>query len=511
MLVLIAPLLALALARVYEGYLLRQTEEVLLAEAVMLGEIYRSVARPLDARGRLPPPPRPEDRYATITAVLDPRSTPLLPRADRSPVRSPLSATATLTATLNALLERAMARNLSGMRVLDPRGNVIASPLHETGYSLADLPEVAAALEGRYAPVMRERKSDEPTPPLESLSRGAEVRLSLAIPVFADPRAKLGSGQEVIGAIYASRTPIGVEQALWRTSGELRWPVLLSAGVTILVVVLLTAAIAAPLSRLRKAAAQVAAGHRRASLQIRGFAPREVHELSSALGQMRDQLEARAKYVEEFATNAVHELKTPLTSMRGAAELLLDADETMDQAQRRRFLGNIHSDAVRAADLVQRILQLARIEAQHPARQAITLDTFLDAITERYARRGQPVRVQLQAKLRVIEMEPEQLESLLVNLLDNAARHGAGEPIDVTVSDAPSGLELTVRDYGPPLPAERFDRIFERFYSTERNRGGTGLGLSIVRAIAEAHGGAVRAQRLERGAAFTVVLVSPSR
>jgi two-component system sensor histidine kinase ChvG len=393
-------------------------------------------------------------------------------------------------------------RNLTGIRLLDRRGAVIASPTHETGYSLAHLAEVQAALEGRYQPALRERGLHGQG---GRLSRTNTVRLSIALPIYADPLAPAGSRGPVIGAVYNSRTPLDAERSLWEIRQELFATGSISVLFTVVVVAALTAAIARPLSRLRRAAEAVAAGRSGVELETRGFAPQEVHALAASLSRMRDQLQARAEYVQTFAANAAHELKTPLTSLRGAAELLLDGGE-MPAAQRRKFLENIHADALRMDRLVQRILHLARIEARPPAREPIDLEAYLRGVVERWARRGVVVRLTYAAAVKRANLEAEQLESLFGNLLDNAARHGAGEPIDLSVREAAGWLVLAVRDFGPPVPEGQLDRVFERFYSTERGRGGTGLGLAIVRAIAEANGGIARAVRQERGATFEVRL-----
>jgi two-component system sensor histidine kinase ChvG len=221
---------------------------------------------------------------------------------------------------------------------------------------------------------------------------------------------------------------------------------------------------------------------------------------------MRKELESQASYIKDFAANAAHELKTPLTSLRGAAELLLDAQDAMPKEQGRRFLENIHEDALRMDRLVGRLLHLARIEAGRPVRETIDLRAFLVAIAERYARRGHPIDVRYLASDDHASLAPDQLDSLLTNLLDNAIRHGAGAPIQITLSDKSGGLLLSVRDHGPPKPQEHFDRLFERFYTTERERGGTGLGLSIVRAVAEAHAGRAWVARHDDGAEFIVEL-----
>lgn len=497
LLVLLVPFVVLGLLRLFEEALIRETEEVLLAEAVVIAEAYRQEVAPVKP---LAEPNQEAERYSPFTPRLE-LNGPILPPAKRGPITSTLA-----PGKLDLMLERVIVRNLSGVRVVDRNGLVVASGQGERGYAVGHLPEVQAALQGDYRPVLRRRYSDEPSPPMSGLSRAAALRVSIAIPVYANPRALVGSKAQVLGAIYASRTPLDPRKALWQWREKLILPAALSILVTTFIAVLLTVTIAGPLVRLRRFAEAVAAGRPVQKSPPERTAPVEIAALSQAIGAMKDQLEARAHYIREFAANTTHELKTPLTSMRGAAELLLEDWEEMSAEQRGRFLANIRDDAVRMNGLVGRILELARIEAAPPNREPTDLGAFVEGIAERYRRAGHDVVLEQQGRPRPVAMAPEALESLLSNLLDNAVRHGAGKPVELSVRDLPVGRIIEVRDHGPPLPPGHLDRAFERFYSTERHKGGTGLGLAIVKALAEAHGGRVEAEALDEGARFTVLL-----
>ncbi len=111
------------------------------------------------------------------------------------------------------MLERTQAVTLAGFRITDRDGTVIAGR-NEIGRSLAGLPEVAAALEGRFTSVLRRRVSDEPPPALTSISRGTRVRLFAAMPILV--------GERVAGVVYASRTPSNVYAI--STASASNWP-----------------------------------------------------------------------------------------------------------------------------------------------------------------------------------------------------------------------------------------------------------------------------------------------
>ena len=500
---LVIPFLVLGGLQLFDNALILDTEQSLIAEAVVVGEVYRS---------RQSPGPSSEPMAAPLDEAL--RYGPFVPRLDlaSSPVLNPTTRVGTATGSddpLSLLLRRAQVRTLSGVRVIDAQGMVVASAGREVGYRLDHLPEVRAALSGDYAPVLRRRFRTEPAPPLSSLSRAADVRVSIAVPIFVDPRARPGLGADVLGAVYSSRTPLEPAKAFWAWRRKLYPPMVASTVIVLLVALFLGFTIRRPLGRLRRYAEAVANGRSDAAYLGATVEPAEVRALTATVEVMRRQLEARADYIREFAANAAHELKTPLTSLRGASELLLEDGATMKQPQREQLLDNIRADALRMNQLVSGILELARIESVAPDRQRLSLPSLLSGLKERYRRSGHDVRIACPPALE-LSAAPDLLESMLTNLLDNAVRHGQGEPVDVTVTTAGTQITIDVVDRGPPVPPEKLDRVFDRFYSTTRGSGGTGLGLSIVRAVAEAHGGTASARPGPVGAQFSVTFPSGS-
>jgi len=213
-----------------------------------------------------------------------------------------------------------------------------------------------------------------------------------------------------------------------------------------------------------------------------------VHSLSAALDRMTAQLTARAQYAADFAATASHELKTPITAIRGAVELLRDAWNDMPAAQRERFLANVDADAARMQRVVTRLLELARIQNAAEATETVALRPFLSHLAERYDGR---VVLDTGAAPASVAINPDHLEVAVRNLLDNAVRHGNGHPVDLRAASANGRVIIEVRDHGAGISDGNRRRVFERFFTTERDRGGTGLGLAIVKAVAETRNGSV--------------------
>lgn len=199
--VVVLPLLAIAGLRVYDIYLLRQTERELIVESVMIGEIFREAyarERGLPA-GDHRPTAQSGERYVRIEPVLDLGLTVLPPQPTNLPRATVRDSWAQRAgAAIEPLLRRAQTFNLSAIRVLDADGCVVATTRSEAQECMPGFPEVQGALAGRYTAVARSRVSDEPAPPIGDIRRRGTERVFTALPVFVDGR--------VVAVIRASRT-----------------------------------------------------------------------------------------------------------------------------------------------------------------------------------------------------------------------------------------------------------------------------------------------------------------
>ncbi len=339
----------------------------------------------------------------------------------------------------------------------------------------ADRPEVAVALRGQPGTYTRH------VPNL----RG--VRLFVAEPIRPDATAP------PVGVVYVSRTTYPVLLSLYWIRNALIRVAFVSLVVGALVAVFLALTISRPLRRLTEAAGRIAAGERGVALNLQGRD--EIGELARDFDAMARALDARLAYISELAANVSHEFKTPIASMRGAAELLRDGAAD-DPVARDRFLGNILEDAERLSRLVTRLLELSRIESRPEARVPLEYRALVASVVARYP----GATLVWNAAFEHLRAAPEQVETVLTNLLDNAARFSpAGAPITVRVEGDAHAFHTTVRDEGAGVSEANRARVWDRFFTTARDTGGTGLGLAIVRAIVESHGGHVGVEAREGG------------
>jgi hypothetical protein len=220
LMVLALPLGGLYFFRIYENELVQQTERELIAQSAALSASYRQLLRNLAPVGRpygrklsgaasveVPSDSHDEGYYRPILpglSLIDPIQPP---RPDAKPSLASADALSVRAGQLLLPVMRDTQQvSLAGMRLLDMNGTVIAGR-EEIGLSLAHLPEVQKALQGHYAGVIRQRLSDQPPPPLYSVSRGTHIRVFVAFPVIEKGYLQ--------GVFYLSRTPQNILKHLY--------------------------------------------------------------------------------------------------------------------------------------------------------------------------------------------------------------------------------------------------------------------------------------------------------
>jgi PAS domain S-box-containing protein len=211
-----------------------------------------------------------------------------------------------------------------------------------------------------------------------------------------------------------------------------------------------------------------------------------------------------------------HELRTPLAAIKGYASTLLAEDVEWDRSAQREFLTVISEETDRLTTLVNNLLDLSRLEAG--ALKLATKQCNIEEIVERAARLallgpGNSLEVRIDADLPPLFADPPRLETILRNLLENAAKYaGAEAAIVVEASQRDEAVLFRVSDDGPGIPPEQRTRIFDSFYrvdnSLTRVASGAGLGLAICQGLVRAHGGHIWVESATAGTsiAFTIPL-----
>ena len=219
---------------------------------------------------------------------------------------------------------------------------------------------------------------------------------------------------------------------------------------------------------------------------------------------------------DRFLATASHELRTPLVPLVGYLELLLKslpaagptegprkfADAALTQARRFNTLVGDLVDVVRLQN-GRLTLRLEELDLSVSVRRAVA--------AVRIAAGNRPITLTepSDGALRV-RGDPVRLEQVVMNLLNNALNHAPGSPVEVTLARTDGYAEVTVRDFGPGIPADRQDELFRSFSQVSRPgrpSGGPGLGLYICKELVAAHGGSIAVNSSDgQGAAFTLRL-----
>jgi signal transduction histidine kinase len=204
----------------------------------------------------------------------------------------------------------------------------------------------------------------------------------------------------------------------------------------------------------------------------------------------------------DLVATVAHELRSPLTGVKGFTSTLLAKWERFSESQRRLMLETVDADADRLTRLIGELLDVARIDSGRLQlrRQPMDLVAEVEKITGRYTGVDSG-NVSLHTEpVPEVWVDPDKLTQVLINLLDNAVRHGDGK-VDVSVGPGSThDVDIWVQDEGSGIPEDLRERVFAKFWR-HGSRTGTGLGLFIVRGLVDAHGGTVWVETADSGGA----------
>ena len=248
----------------------------------------------------------------------------------------------------------------------------------------------------------------------------------------------------------------------------------------------------APLSRLAAATQRIGQGRRPELLAETG--PTELATLAREFNRMGEQVEELLANRTTLLAGISHDLRTPLARIRLALGMLSEnpAPDLFERVLR---------DVDGMNELIARCLEVSRDFAEQDSVE-LDLCDLLAGVAAEYAHTGAELRGRKGPDCR-LRVRPLALKRIFSNLVDNAVRYGAGQPIDIEYHIADSLVEICVLDRGPGIPEDEREAVFRPFYRLEPSRssstGGSGLGLAIVRQIATANGWTVELRQREGG------------
>jgi len=482
--------------RVYENTLVRQTEAELVAQSVALAAtgstLWENSWTPdvfISRRG---------DRgfYQPENVAIDLSRDAVLPERPRPRQGGiPDPGAVSMADRLTPVVEQTVKTTLASVIVLDRLGQVASS--YTAQGNLSALPEVRSAMAGRPMTVLRRSGDYHPQYSFEWLSRASALRVHHARPILV--RGK------VVGVVLSSRSARALFKGLYEDRGKIILGMAVIFGLLVFLASLISRGITRPIEALSKATQEVTAGHG-AVPETPATAAVEIQQLYEDFRVMAQAISRRSRYLRDFAAAVSHEFKTPLAGITGAIELLEDHGDTMSPAERKRFMGNISADSARLAQLVTRLLDLARADMARPeVGAAADLAAIARRVADALATDRFSVAIAVPAGLPPAGAPEATVETVLTTLLENSRQAGAASArIVATLED--DCLVLTLADDGPGIADADRERMFEPFFTSRRAQGGTGLGLPIARSLLSASNGRITLAPSVRGACFEVRL-----
>lgn len=315
--------------------------------------------------------------------------------------------------------------------------------------------------------------------------------------------APIKNGDEIIGVVSVAKPNSSMQPYIERTQCRLSiW-----GGLLILVGLMLGAVFSWWLSRelqkLRNYALGVSKGEK-IEIPRSSIASGELQQLANALESMRNELEGK-NYIENYVQTLTHELKSPLAAIRASAELL---QSPMSNEQRASFIQNIDIESQRLQKLIDRLLNLAKIEHQQSLHQPVTIQLaeLIQSILARYQIRFDQKKIHLQVQLdNTISILGETflLEQAICNLLDNTLDFTPESGrMELILESKNNQIQLSLFNQGETIPEFALPKLTDRFFSLPRPDTGkksTGLGLNFVQEIMELHKGQLEIANADSG------------
>lgn len=263
----------------------------------------------------------------------------------------------------------------------------------------------------------------------------------------------------------------------------------------------LTFQFAAPLNDLTEVVRRFGSGELTA--RTRSDRRDGIGDLGQAFNQMADRIQTLLAAERQLLQDISHELRSPLARLSVAAELTRNVED-QDAA-----VAQIHKEVDRLTELLEGLIQITRVEGDYKAHklQHVALNDLVREVIDDCAIEANARDCQLQLHGSAgfsLEADRELLRRAVENLLRNAIRYSpAGSNIEISVDGTPSRASISVRDYGPGVPAAALSHIFDPFFRVDNSRdmatGGIGLGLSITQRAIHLHHGQIRAENADPG------------
>jgi len=328
-------------------------------------------------------------------------------------------------------------------------------------------------------------------------------------------------GTVLVGSMVDSSLSGVNELFLASITTALAWAIVVSAGIALLLGLILSAQVTRPIVSLTSAVRKVAAGDLSIAVKTAGetSGKDEIAELAISFNAMARELKRLEDAKKQIIADSAHELRTPVTLIRGTIEAMIDGIYPCDIPT----LESVREEAVRLSHLIDMLRELEIIESGKLALKLESIDCM--EMLRKAAALFAPAAMEKNIALTVepsssppsIKADYLRVDEVIYNLVSNAIKYtppGGTIRLSAKSDENRAVTHICVDDSGPGIPADERGRIFERFYRIDKSRatdrGGRGLGLAIAGEIAKAHGGNISVGDSDLGGASFVLTLKPA-
>lgn len=287
----------------------------------------------------------------------------------------------------------------------------------------------------------------------------------------------------------------------------------------VIVSLLISRRVVAPVREMMAASSRIADGHYRERVSLSGAPePHEMDELEHLavrFNQMAEKLEKTETMRRQLIGDVAHELRTPLTTIKGSMEGLMDGVLSTDV----QTFQQVYQEADRLQRLVDDLQELSMVESGAyelkpiPTQVAELIGASKARLGHQFEEKGVVLEIELPGDLPSVLADRDRISQVLMNLVGNALQYTPrGGTVQIETRRAENEVLISIKDTGIGIPPEHLPHIFTRFYRVDSSRsragGGSGIGLTIAKHLIEAHGGRIWAESggLGQGSVFAITL-----
>lgn len=316
--------------------------------------------------------------------------------------------------------------------------------------------------------------------------------------IFDEPHLMLGYpiiyNNNVIGSVLINTSLPELQRLRSDVFNLFLKSIFISTIIAIPIIYLMSRRISRPLREFGKVASTIANGDYKARVKIKSND--EIGELGRTFNYMAEALGNLEQMRQEFIASISHELRTPLTSMNGFVEGIIDG--TIPQEEHKHYLSIVKNETVRLAKLANDMLDIARLESEETPLNLKAFDIIelirrnVIKFETHMVKKKLNMQVDLHAERQLVLADPDAIERVLTNLLDNAIKFTPeGRDIKVSTSEKEGLIYICIEDKGIGIAENELPYIWEKFFKSDKSRSidksGIGLGLAIIKNIIKKH------------------------